>query len=167
MRQNPPAPEVDDIAVELGYRYPKGAFIPGDGFIPPKELHDAPASPSATAGSRFPHAWLIDASQPSKKISSIDLVKQNLLLIAPDAGSLWFEAARGIPIPIDTYPINESSTPFKDPEGKLRQRCHLEQGDTLLIRPDGFIAWRGTKTQSGHKELLKAALESILKKTVV
>ncbi|KAK4936728.1 hypothetical protein LTR10_022452 [Elasticomyces elasticus] len=164
VRQNPPAPEVDDIAVELGYRYPKGAFLHPGGYLPPKESYDAPASPSAAAGSRFPHAWLVDASDASKRISSLDLVKQNLLLIASDNESPWIDAAKGLQIPIDTYTVNESSKPWRDPEGRLKQRARLQGRDAVLVRPDGFIAWRAENVQSGHEDVLKGALQSILKK---
>ncbi|KAK5059694.1 hypothetical protein LTR84_009577 [Exophiala bonariae] len=159
VRQDPPAPEVDDIAVELGFRYPEGAFLADSGQAP--EKYDAPASPSAAPGSRFPHTWLSSDSEPIKQVSSLDLIKQNLVLVASESESRWIEAAQGISFPIDTYVINASSSPWKDVEGKLGKRCQLGPGQALLVRPDGFIAWRADGAQNGSKEALQSVLDSI------
>lgn len=162
VRKQPPAPEVQDIAVELGYRYPSGAFrLPKD-YQHPIELYDLPDSPSALAGSRFPHVWLVDASDANKKISSIDLIRQNLVLVAVSTSSPWLHAASHFRIPIETYTLNEASAPYRDLKGRLRERAKLGDADALLVRPDGFIAWRAEKTEGGYVESLRSALQSIL-----
>lgn len=64
--------------------------------------------------------------------------------LAVDAQSPWIAAAGVVPFDIDAYILNESSSPFWDPKIQLQRLARLDQGEALLIRPDGFIAWRTT-----------------------
>ena len=70
----PPAAEEYNLTVELGYRYPNGAIIRGQGATVDKSF-ESPLSPSGTAGSRFPHVTLVG---DDKQVSTLDLIKQNL-----------------------------------------------------------------------------------------
>jgi hypothetical protein len=161
--QEPPVPEVMDIEVELGYRYPLGAFVTRDSDSKPRELWDDPREPSALPGSRFPHVFLTSADNPCQRISSIDLIKRNFVLVAVDSRSPWLGAACLVPFEVDAYILNESSIPFRDPGKQLQRLARLREGDALLIRPDGFIAWRAEKRHTGHENALKEALECVLK----
>ncbi|KAL6355659.1 hypothetical protein LRP88_11263 [Fusarium phalaenopsidis] len=161
--QHPAAPEAPDVAIELGYRYPKGAFVPEEGHQVPKELYDDPYQPTAVPGSRFPHVFLRDTTNPGNKISTIDLVKRNFLLVTIDPDSPWIQAASGSPIALDVHTLNATSTPYRDLEGAVEEKCRLKVGEAILVRPDGFIAWRGLRSSQGHGEQLKAAIEATLR----
>ncbi|KAL2672503.1 hypothetical protein Neosp_013215 [[Neocosmospora] mangrovei] len=161
--QHPAAPEAPDVAIELGYRYPKGAFVPEEGHQVPKELYDDPYQPTAVPGSRFPHVFLRDTNNPGKKISTIDLVKRNFLLITIDPDSPWIQAATNSTIDLDVHTLNATSTPYRDLEGAVEEKCRLKVGEAILVRPDGFIAWRGARSSQGHGEQLKAAIGAILR----
>ncbi|KAF7552181.1 hypothetical protein G7Z17_g4502 [Cylindrodendrum hubeiense] len=160
--RQPPAPEVDDIAIELGYRYPAGAFVPEAEYQLPIQLWDDPHSPTAVPGSRFPHVLLEDSSDSTKLTSSIDLIKQNFVLVSIDASSPWIEATNRLPLTIDTYALHPKSSPLRDPQGKIAQKCRLHSREVILVRPDGFIAWRGEATEKDHEQLLKSAFQAIL-----
>lgn len=94
-------------------------------------------------------------------ISTLDLVKQNFVLVAAEDDSPWLAAAKELRFKIDTYVLHETSQPYPDTQGKLNEKIKLGTGQALLVRPDGFIAWRPINTQSSHKVLLQQALERI------
>ncbi|CAJ0547397.1 Ff.00g041510.m01.CDS01 [Fusarium sp. VM40] len=163
--QHPPAPEAPDESIELGFRYPNGgAFVPDDNYTASKEVYDDPASPSAVSGSRFPHSYIQETAGSGKTISTIDLVKQNFLLITVDADSPWTRAASQSPVTLDVYTLNAESSPYKDPVGDVEKKCRLQRGEAILVRPDGFIAWRGARAEDGHEQKLIGGLAAILGK---
>ncbi|ENH71399.1 Putative polyketide hydroxylase [Fusarium oxysporum f. sp. cubense race 1] len=163
--QQPPASEAPDESIELGFRYPRGgAFVPEEKYSTPKELYDDPAFPSAVPGSRFPHSYLDDVVSSDKPISTIDLVKTNFVLVTIDPDSPWAAAASKAPIDIDIYTLNATSSPYRDIKGNVEKKCRLKPGEAILVRPDGFIGWRGTRVDSGHEEKLKDGINAVLGK---
>lgn len=163
--QQPPASEAPDESIELGFRYPNGgAFVPDDNYTASKEVYDDPVSPSAVSGSRFPHSYIEETGGSGKTISTIDLVKQNFLLITVDADSPWTRAASQSPVTLDVYTLNAESSPYRDPVGDVEKKCRLQRGEAILVRPDGFIAWRGASAEDGHEHKLKDGLAAILGK---
>ena len=162
LRQKADEPELPDITCEIGYRYLSGAIVRGK-YIPGEDqLWEDPYAPLTIAGSRFPHVALVDSADQTRRISSLDLVKTNFIMFAADPTSPWVEAVKAARPDIDAYILNESSTPWTDTVGKLRRVCKLEDGEALLVRPDGFIAWRAEKRDSGHSSALKGILREIL-----
>lgn len=163
--QQPPAPEAPDESIELGFRYPNGgAFVPDDNHTASKEVYDDPASPSAVPGSRFPHSYIQETVGSGKTISTIDLVKQNFLLITVDADSPWTRAVSQSPVTLDVYTLNAESSPYRDPVRDVEKKCRFQRGEAILVRPDGFIAWRGARAAHGHEQKLIDGLAAILGK---
>ncbi|KAJ2897513.1 hypothetical protein MKZ38_004636 [Zalerion maritima] len=167
-RTQPDEPELPDIVCDIGYRYPTGAAIPARSeWSPSPPLYEDPYSPLVTAGSRLPHVDIVRCSGASQHISTLDLVKQNFVLIAVDSSNSWIRAAIRLEgLRVDAYSLNEQSTPFRDPPGKARETLKVAEGEALLVRPDGYIAWRAGKVEDDgrHAQLLKEALEAILQK---
>ncbi|CAI4220158.1 unnamed protein product [Parascedosporium putredinis] len=162
-RQQPDEPELPDLTCEIGYRYPLGALV-----VSEEESEDAsciwedPHAPLVLAGSRFPHVEITDSGDASRRISTLDLVKTQFLVVVADEASPWVEAAKISPLGIDCYSLHATSTPYRDAEGKVRRVCKLGEGEALLVRPDGFIAWRAGKRESGHEAVLQQVLREIL-----
>ena len=100
-------------------------------------------------GTRIPHQWLYENGE---KISTLDLGVTHFTLITSEAAPQWQEAAEraskafGITLPVKIIHDAEWIT-----------AANLEPGMALLLRPDGFIAWRS----SGNAEL-EQALGSVL-----
>ena len=100
-------------------------------------------------GTRIPHAWL---HENGEKRSALDLGITHFTLITDDAGHQWQEVAAhaaklmGIALPVKI--INDE---------EWKAAACLEPGMALLLRPDGFIAWR-----SSGEVALEPALEGIL-----
>ncbi|MEG8184037.1 FAD-binding monooxygenase [Nocardia terpenica] len=89
--------------------------------------------PTIRPGYRFPHRWVID------KISTLDLIGSRWTLLTGDDPEKWRTATEplGLPLPVG----------------------HLDGLDqTVLVRPDGFVAWVGSDEDS-----LRAALAPLLK----
>lgn len=157
--KKPNAPELEDIVVEIGYRYPTGAFVPSEATR--SDLWEDPYAPGVDAGSRFPHVQLVD--EDGSRNSTLDLIEKNFVLVAAEADSPWAEPAKSVDLPIDVHVLSENFSPLKDAEGSVKATCKLRDGEALLIRPDGFIAWRAPKTSDGHQALLIDTLDRILR----
>lgn len=165
----PSLAEEGNLTVELGYRYANGGVVHGNGHgAPSEEPFENPLAPSGTAGTRLPHVWLQYGDGYDKsveRVSTLDLVRRNLVLIATERDSPWLAAVRATAscglAPIDAYELHETSAPYRDVAGALRQKCKLEMDEALLIRPDGFIAWRA-RSDGGHSDALQSALRQVL-----
>ncbi|PSN72054.1 hypothetical protein BS50DRAFT_544354 [Corynespora cassiicola Philippines] len=146
---------------ELGHRYNEGAIVPAEGDVHDKDVED-PHAPSGTAGSRFPHAWLL--TPEGKTISSLDLIKTNFVLIASEDDSPWISAAKSLNFPIDTYELHEKSKPYQDTKGTMKSKAGLGEGEAFFVRPDGYIAWKAAKSASGHRKALQEVIQALLGK---
>lgn len=152
--------ELPDLFCELGYRYTQGA-IDSREAEGSESIFEDPQSPYVLAGGRIPHIWLIDEN--GKKLSSLDLVKCNFVLLTTEDESPWIKAATEQSIPIDGYVINASSHPYRECERSARDAWRLQSDEALLIRPDGIIAWRAAGAEGGHQSELGRALRAVLK----
>ncbi|KAM0342879.1 hypothetical protein ACHAPU_009083 [Fusarium lateritium] len=158
----PDEPELPDIVCELGYRYPSGASYSVTQGVEETLLHEDPHLPLAIAGSRFPHVALTDVAEPEKQVSTIDLIKTNFVLFTADHASPWVAAAKNMTMDIDAYSLYERSKPLRDRQEKLKSVTKLSAGEALLVRPDGFIAWRAVRMEEGHEKALYNALKHVL-----
>ncbi|KAJ9653206.1 hypothetical protein H2201_009166 [Coniosporium apollinis] len=163
--KEPDVPELTDIVCEIGYRYPKGAIVPSE-VGGSTELWEDPYAPLVMPGSRLPHTWIVDKSSPDKQTSTLDLVKTNFVLIATDDRSPWIQAANDVSLKIDTLVLSAESSPFADPLEKVKNLFKLREDEALLVRPDGYIAWRAPREGGGHSAKLQAALDNVLKPCV-
>jgi hypothetical protein len=113
---------IDEVTMEIGQFYrshpASGAVVDGRREDEPACLH--PDKTRGRAGARVPHAWLPDGS------STVDVAAKGLtLLLGPSAR-------------IETSLLTVHLT------SKAAAACGLEPAEALLVRPDGFVAWRGT-----------------------
>jgi len=142
-------PVVDDLDIELGYLY----GLPGRVHADPRTTHGLP-------GSRAPHLWL---ERNGQRISSIDLTGSYQLLIGA-AGSEWQRAASALArqfhaLRLDAHRIG---TDLGDPERGFAAAFGVSDAGAVLIRPDGFVAWRspGASTQA-EADLTRALRRSL------
>ena len=123
----------------FGHTYPEGAFLPESGSEPGR-LED-PDHPSGTPGSRAPHVVVrIDGDA----VSTVDLVGRYPVLLGGPASTGWSEAAAEIArltrVPIEYHRVDhEGAERFLDAYG-------IAEDGVVLLRPDGFIAWRNRTT---------------------
>ncbi|WP_367324902.1 FAD-dependent oxidoreductase [Streptomyces sp. HUAS ZL42] len=152
-------PQRGILNVALGYRYPHGAVVGTDPTIPvvPERL-DLTGEP----GSRAPHLWV---RHRDERISTLDLYERSLVLLS-DAGepSGWHEAATRLAeqmsLPLVSYRVGTGPDAELMPEGGADwSELHgTARGGAVLVRPDGFVAWRSP----GPALDVEAALRHVL-----
>ncbi|NEY31860.1 monooxygenase [Streptomyces sp. PRKS01-65] len=157
------APQRGILNVALGYRYPRGAVIGADPAVPvvPEGL-DLTGAP----GSRAPHMWL---RRQGERVSTLDLYEKSFVLLSgADAGSGWHEAARRVAeemsVPLLSYRVGAGpDAELICEDGAQWSACHgTEPGGAVLVRPDGFVAWRAPAPVPDAARELRRVLSEVL-----
>ncbi len=134
--------EFNAQGVELNQRYTSCAVVPdpdaGDEAWPrdPQLYLQATTRP----GAKLPHAWLVGAD--GTRVSTLDVTgKGTMTLLTGLGGQAWKRAAAKLDLPfLRTVVVGEPAT--IDPYGYWRQVRDIEEAGALLVRPDGYVAWR-------------------------
>ncbi|CAN5514160.1 FAD-dependent oxidoreductase [soil metagenome] len=118
----------DSLGLQLGYRYDNSPLCVPDG-TPAPETTVIEYEQTSRPGSRAPHAWMKDGR------STLDLYGRGFVLLrfgADAASSRALEnAAREQQVPLTVIDIVEPEI------------AALYERKLVLVRPDGFVAWRG------------------------
>ena len=129
------------------FRYASSAIINN-------EQEGEPALLSAQSGTRVPHVWL---QKEPQRVSTLDLATQHLTLITDEAGTAWQWAAdvvaEQLQITLPVYIIQQT---------EWKEITRLQGGEVILVRPDGFVAWRQTLPATNAPGVLKEAVMKIL-----
>ena len=155
-------PIVADLNMEIGYGYRSPAIISEPGNEAP--LHGDPHRAKGTPGTRAPHIWLERAGQP---LSSFDLFTKNFCVLAAADGGVWCKAARAaageLGLPLDTHHVDRGA--LRDPQRRFVEAYGLSAAGAVLIRPDGFVAWRAADTASANTTAMREVLALLLCKS--
>jgi len=145
---------LNEIGMIFGATYESAAVIP-DGSAPPV-VSDAVTQymPSARPGGRAPHAWLHKGD--GARVSTIDLVGDDFLLMAGAAGEAWLEAAQRRDLPLKAIQVGRNGV--ADIDGRWHDGYGIEPAGAVLVRPDGYVAWRSASTTKDPSRTLGAAL---------
>jgi putative polyketide hydroxylase len=156
-------PQRGILNVALGYRYPQGAVVGADPATPvvPDRL-DLSGEP----GSRAPH---LAVRHQGERISTLDLYERSLVLLSDaEAASGWHEAAVRLAtetsVPLTSYRLGEGPDAELTPEGDTDwSAAHgtTPQG-AVLVRPDGFVAWRSAGPVPDAESALRQVLSTLL-----
>ncbi|MEH0421643.1 FAD-dependent oxidoreductase [Streptomyces sp. B21-083] len=151
------------LNVALGYRYPRGAVLGADPTVP---VVPEGVRLTGEPGSRAPHLWL---NRAGTRISTLDLYENSLVLLSSaGAAAGWHEAAtevaRRLSLPLDSYRIGSG------PDAELSPASDLDWADAhgvgtdgaVLVRPDGFVAWRSEGPSAAPEAVLREALSALL-----
>jgi putative polyketide hydroxylase len=152
---------IDDTTLMFGYCYPSAA--PTDTIEP----FENPAHPTGRPGTRIAHAWLDRSGQ---RVSTVDLWASGLVLLAGPEGDAWPRVAHEITercgVPITAHRATRIESPTDTPNPLDPERWARVSGTTstgaLLIRPDGFIAWRTEEMPDQPAVTLDGALRHLL-----
>jgi putative polyketide hydroxylase len=145
----------------FGISYQSMAVVP-DGT--PPDAVDNPVTeylPSARPGNRAPHVRL---TRGDEQISTIDLFGPHFVLLAGRDGAMWREAAQGIGTswpPVVAYTVGTNGD-LGDPDDNWHQVYGVEADGAVLVRPDGYVAWRSRSGTSNPQEALRSALDRML-----
>jgi putative polyketide hydroxylase len=141
---HPAAKIGQSFVMGLNYSYPAG-----DEPLLVENLDGRP-------GTRAPHAWVEVNGQ---RCSTLDLFGRGFVLISHDDS--WTEAAnaavarRRLPLRVVTLRELKGAEAWAEQVG-------LAQEGTLLVRPDGFVAWRTAGAVDDRADTLDRALHDVL-----
>ena len=137
-------PIAHDFDIEIGYLYGQD------------RVHADPRLTHGQPGSRLPHFWL---DRDGARLSSIDLTGRWLVLAGP-AGEQWLGVARAAAaarrgLPLDAWCIGSE---LGDLEGRFAASVGISPSGAVLVRPDGFVAWRADSLTTDPAAALREAL---------
>ncbi|MFJ5829141.1 FAD-dependent oxidoreductase [Streptomyces sp. NPDC093089] len=147
----------------LGYRYPQGAVLGTDPAMPvvPEGLRL-----TGEPGSRAPHMWL---NRAGTRVSTLDLYERSLVLLSSEDGAGdWHAAAtrvaQQLSVPLDSYRIGAGPDAELTPasETDWTEVHGVTPDGAVLVRPDGFVAWRSEGASADPGAAMRQALTAIL-----
>jgi hypothetical protein len=110
-------------------------------------------------GSRAPQLWL------EQRISSDDLFGRSFVLLAAPDGKLWCEAARKVAekfegLRLDAHRVG--SMELRDPAGRFTIDYGISNSGAVVVRPDGFVAWRAKSLDRNPESALTELFRQLL-----
>ncbi|GAA3170261.1 MULTISPECIES: FAD-dependent oxidoreductase [Streptomyces] len=153
------------LTVALGYAYPRGAVVGA--------AEDLPVVPdrmqlTGAPGTRAPHLWLRSGAT---RRSTLDLYERSFVLLTGSAGTAWRIAAAAVAaawsLPLDCYAVGDAPGDDFAPEGGADwAEAHGTTPDgAVLVRPDGFVAWRAPGAVDDPEAALRDVLGRLLHRT--
>lgn len=152
------------LPTAMGYCYPRGAVVGGD---PERPIIPQAMRLMGDTGTRAPHMWLLRAGE---RISSLDLYERSFVLLS-GAGTPWRGAAERVAeelpaVRLDAYTIGSG------PDADLLQETGADWAEAhgmnpdgaLLVRPDGFVAWRSEGAVADPAATLLEVLTTVLQR---
>ena len=153
-------PQEDDLRIELGGRYRSAAICPveqNEGGV-----HAHPRESRAMPGTRAPHLVL---KRGGAEISTLDLFGRNFVLLAGREGESWCRAARAVAqefgLEVDAFRF-AGGDGIEDPAGTFAGTYGIEESGAVLVRPDGFVAWRSRTENEAPERALAYSLKHLL-----
>ncbi|MFF9506642.1 FAD-dependent oxidoreductase [Streptomyces sp. NPDC014724] len=148
------------LTVALGYRYVRGAVLGAD---PEQPVVPRGMQLNGEPGSRAPHLWV---RQEGVRKSTLDLYEQTLVLLTDGADVVWRQAAARVAdrlsVRLRTYGIG-SGADLEPENGADWAELHGTTSEgAVLVRPDGFVAWRSTGAVTDAEATLQEVLTSLL-----
>ncbi|MEU6309703.1 FAD-dependent monooxygenase [Streptomyces sp. NPDC047014] len=147
--------------VHLGYRYDSAAVL---GAVPePPSTEDITACLDGSPGSRLPHHWVV---RDEAYVSTLDLAAGRWTLLTGPEGGAWCaaaaQAAGATGIGLAAHRVGGAGAGAEDPTGEWPRRAGIGPDGALLVRPDGFVAWRARHSVPDPVPALSAVLSTLL-----
>jgi len=154
-------PLVDDWAMEIGHHYRSGAVVSEDDDS--ASIHTDPFKSAGRPGTRAPHLVL---ERDGKRQSSLDLFGRGFVLLCGSDGGDWADAARRLGNPLLTVHRIDAAEGWREPTGAFNDRHGISSAGAVLVRPDGFIAWRSKTAVPDPAQTLAKILDRLLSGSV-
>ena len=152
-------PLADYAAVVFGYQY-RSTAIPGaiddeTTALTSRELRAQP-------GTRAPHATVTTARGAR---SILDLFGSDFTLVVGRDGAPWRRAASAVAARLQLpLTLLQLDSELEDASGQLQERYRLGTEAAVLIRPDGFVAWRCEHENADSERAFERVLERVLER---
>ncbi|WP_353143112.1 FAD-dependent monooxygenase [Acinetobacter pragensis] len=146
--------EFNAQGTELNQRYASNAVIAEAGeeaFLKDPQLY---LQATTRPGAKVPHTWVIDAK--GQKHSTLDITgKGRFTLLTGLSGTGWKAAADSLAMPyLDVVQIG--SRQFRDVYGTWNLKSEVYEAGAVLVRPDGYVAWRMAEKPSADFDYQQA-----------
>jgi putative polyketide hydroxylase len=154
--------DFNTLGYTLGTSYESSAVVADGTDLPavPNPLSDY--RPSARPGSRAPHVWL---ERNGECLSTIDLFDRGFTLLTGPTSHDWCQAgslvARLLSISLQSYRVGTGSD-LRDTNQDWATTYGVGADGAVLVRPDGYVAWRSPRVT--QKPVIE--LERILRKVL-
>lgn len=151
------------LGMELGSIYDSSAVV-ADGTEPPKvddEYSDY--VPTGRPGHRAPHVWI---EMGGERLSTIDLVNPEFSIFAGRKGDGWKNIAASVSkeFGLSTPCFVIGGVEIKDIEDTFLTRFGLAEDGAVLVRPDGWIAFRAHSLETDSADKLRGAFAQVLQR---
>ncbi len=160
---------LDYYATVFGYRYDSTAVVvdapSGSADAPSDSGEDVPAALhprklTGQPGTRAPHVVVRRVEDRGAEVSTLDLFGRSFVLLAGPQAGAWFDAARSAGPAVSAHRLG---TDLVDVEDRWPQAHGVGAAGAVLVRPDGFVAWRAPGAPDGDAAgALAAVLDRLL-----
>ncbi|KAI3549168.1 FAD binding domain-containing protein [Colletotrichum abscissum] len=145
---------IDDIAMELGQIYRSRGVDLGTEEVLPDAMR--PDEWKGQPGTRAPH--LVVRKRDGKEISSLELFGRGWIVLSRDGD--WKTAAVGAGC--EFVHVGEDVVEVDEREGEsFEETFGVGREGAVLVRPDGFVAWRVSGREDGDDEVFSEAFKRI------
>jgi 2-polyprenyl-6-methoxyphenol hydroxylase-like FAD-dependent oxidoreductase len=142
-----------------GLRGEEGESRGGEAEI---ELLEKPEALAGQPGTRVPHLWL---ERTGQRISTLDLFDGCFVLLTGSADASWQKAASAaaasLDIALSAYRVSTEGD-LIDLENGWQTKMGVPAEGAVLVRPDGFVAWRARAQPTTPEPLLRQVLATVL-----
>ncbi|NUP24898.1 MAG: FAD-dependent monooxygenase [Streptomyces sp.] len=158
-RNNDPA---DLMTVSLCYRYASNAVV---GAPPERPIVPDSFQLGGEPGSRAPHMWV---TRQGARISTLDLYERSFVLLAGSGGQKWRSAVEraslNLGVPVEAYLVGTGPDHDLAPErdADWAELHGTAEDGAVLVRPDGFVAWRADAAMPDADRVLTNVLQTLL-----
>ncbi|WP_328629182.1 FAD-dependent monooxygenase [Streptomyces sp. NBC_00353] len=148
------------LPVALGYRYVRGAVVGAD---PEQPVVPRGLQLTGDPGSRAPHLWV---RQSGERKSTLDLYERSFVLLFDGSDVAWRRAAVRVAdrlsVRLDAFGIGSGSD-LEPENGADWAEAHGTTAEgAVLVRPDGFVAWRSAGSVPDPEATLHEVLATLL-----
>lgn len=150
------------LTVALGYRYVRGAVLDVDPGLP--VVPDG-MNLSGEPGTRAPHMWL---GRDGARVSTLDLYEKSFVLLSdarhPDWRAAAEQVAKRLSVPLEAFGIGTAPGADLEPEEGADWAVSHGTSDegAVLVRPDGFVAWRSVGAAADPEATLYEVMVTLL-----
>jgi putative polyketide hydroxylase len=150
--------EADYVSIAMGYRYRSAGVIADEGDD--GRATENPLHPTGRPGTRLAH---VAVTLNGREVSTLDIVGRGFVLLAGSEGCAWMNAVRGVTARSGMeITAHQLGADLVDRSGGVMARTVLASRGALLVRPDGFIAWRSAGTETDPPATLAKVLARVL-----
>ncbi len=151
------------LTTAMAYCYTQGALVGGE---PGRPVIPETLRMTGDTGTRAPHMWLTRAGE---RVSTLDLYERSFVLLSA-AGTPWQAAAEQVaeelPARLDAYTIGSGPDADLVQEGTAdwTEVHRMSAEGAVLVRPDGFVAWRSEGAVADPRAALREVLSTVLRR---